>query len=63
MRETRWLAQALEAIQLVAEAHLRDLFGDIVLAAIHAKRVTITCQDMDVSRRISGNTLRDGSTI
>lgn len=63
MRATWWSAQALEAIQEAIEAYLQDLFGDIVLASIHAKRVTITCKDMDLCRHIHGDTLRDGSTI
>ena len=46
MQATRWSPQAIEAMQEAAEAYLVDLFGDTNLAAIHAKRVTITPKDM-----------------
>ena len=42
MQATRWSPQAIEAIQEAVEAYLVDLFDDKNLAAIHAKRVTIT---------------------
>ena len=46
MQATRWSPQAIEAMQEAAEAYLVDLFDDTNLAAIHAKRVTITPKDM-----------------
>lgn len=46
---------ALEALQEVAEAFLVDLFEDVNLAAIHAKRVTIQKKDMEHTGRMRRN--------
>ncbi len=54
MQATRWSPQAIEAIQEAAEAYIVNLFDDTNLAAIHAKRVTITPKDMQLCRRIRG---------
>ena len=54
MQATRWSPQAIEAMQEAAEAYLVYLFDDTNLAAIHAKRVTITPKDMQLCRRIRG---------
>jgi histone H3 len=40
--------------QEAAEAYLVGLFDDTNLCAIHAKRVTIFPQDMQLARRIRG---------
>ncbi|RLN30325.1 histone H3-like isoform X2 [Panicum miliaceum] len=40
---TRWTPEALLAIQEAAEFHLIELFEVANLCAIHARRVTITC--------------------
>jgi histone H3/H4 len=37
----RFTPAALAAIQEATEAHMVDLFGDTLLCALHAKRVTI----------------------
>jgi histone H3/H4 len=50
----RWQATALLAIQEAAEAFLVGLFQDCQLCAIHAKRITIKREDMQLSRRIRG---------
>eukprot|EP00485_Elphidium_margaritaceum_P003132 CAMPEP_0202687218 /NCGR_PEP_ID=MMETSP1385-20130828/2920_1 /ASSEMBLY_ACC=CAM_ASM_000861 /TAXON_ID=933848 /ORGANISM="Elphidium margaritaceum" /LENGTH=183 /DNA_ID=CAMNT_0049341971 /DNA_START=87 /DNA_END=638 /DNA_ORIENTATION=- len=52
--ETRFQAQALQALQVATEAHLVSLFEDSNLCAIHAKRVTVMVRDMQLARRIRG---------
>ena len=51
---TRWLAEALEAVQEALEALLCDLFTDTVLADVHPKRVTIIPKDMLLCRQLRG---------
>lgn len=51
-----WQASAILALQEAAEAHLIGLFEDTNLCAIHAKRVTIMPKDMQLARRIRGQT-------
>lgn len=50
--DLRFQASAIEALQEAAEAYLVALFEDTNLCAIHAKRVTITPNDMQLARRI-----------
>ena len=50
----RFQASAVAALQEAAEAYLTGLFEDTNLCAIHAKRVTITAKDMQLARRIRG---------
>ena len=52
--ELRFQSMAVYALQEAAEAYLVRLFEDTNLCAIHAKRVTITPQDMQLARRIRG---------
>ena len=40
--------------QEAAEAYLIGLFADSNLEAIHAKRITISAKDMQLSRRVRG---------
>ena len=47
---------ALQAIQEAAEAYLVSLFEDTNLCAIHAKRVTILPRDIQLARRVRGET-------
>ncbi|BGP09367.1 histone H3 [Rhodotorula toruloides] len=54
--EIRWRASAMEVLQEAAEAYLVSLFEDTNPAAIHAKRVTIQPKDMQLVRRIRGET-------
>jgi histone H3 len=49
-------SHALAAIQEASEAYLTSLFEDANLCAIHAKRVTIMPKDMQLARRIRGET-------
>ena len=50
----RCQAQALIALQEAAEAYLVGVFEDANLCCIHARRVTIRKQDMELARRIRG---------
>lgn len=50
----RCQAQALLALQEATEAYLVGIFEDANLCCIHAKRVTIKKQDMELARRIRG---------
>lgn len=51
---------AIEALQTCAEAYIVDLFEDTNLLAIHANRVTIKPQDIQLARRIRGDWDRFG---
>ena len=44
------------ALQEASEAYLVRLFEDMNLCAIHAKRVTIMPKDIQLARRIRGET-------
>ena len=50
----KWQSAATAAAQEAAEAYLVQLFEDTNLNAIHAKRITIQCKDMQLARRIRG---------
>ena len=52
--ELRFQSTALLALQEAAEAYMTGLFEDGNLCAIHAKRVTIMCKDIQLARRIRG---------
>ena len=52
--QIRFQSQALLALQEATEAYLVGLFEDTNLCAIHARRVTIMCKDMQLARRIRG---------
>lgn len=45
---------AIHAIQEAAEAYLVQLFEDVQLCAIHAKRVTILPKDIQLAKRMKG---------
>lgn len=49
-----WKADAILALQEMAEAYIVGLFEDANLCAIHAKRVTIQVKDIQLARRIRG---------
>ncbi|KAG6898297.1 histone H3 [Termitomyces sp. T32_za158] len=53
----RFQTSAVSALQEAAEAYLVDLFKDINLAAIHARRVTIMPRDVALARRLRGKHL------
>ncbi|XP_018425485.1 PREDICTED: histone H3-like centromeric protein A [Nanorana parkeri] len=49
-----WQRMAIMALQEAAEAFLVRLFEDSSLCCLHAKRVTLFVQDMQLARRIRG---------
>jgi histone H3 len=54
--DLRWQKDAILALQEALEAHLVRLMEDTNLCAIHAKRVTIMPRDMQLARRLRGET-------
>jgi len=52
----RFQASTVMALQEASEAYLVGLFEDTNLCAIHAKRVTIMPKDIQLARRIRGET-------
>ncbi|XP_072988394.1 histone H3.3a-like [Typha latifolia] len=50
----RFQSHGVLALQEAAEAYLVGLFEDTNLCAIHAKRVTVMPNDMQLARRIRG---------
>lgn len=56
--DLRWQSVATLALQEAAEAYLVGLFEDTNLCAIHAKRVTIMPRDIQLARRLRGETAR-----
>ncbi|KAK0174783.1 hypothetical protein PV327_010513 [Microctonus hyperodae] len=51
---SRMQQSALEALQEAAEMYLVQFFEDVLLLAIHCKRVTIMQKDMILMRRLRG---------
>ena len=56
--ELNFTPAAFDAIQEASEAHLISVFDDTNLCAIHAKRRTILPKDLQLARRIRGDTFR-----
>ena len=56
--ELRFQSEAISALQEASEAHLVGLFEDVNLLAIHARRVTILPKDIQLARRLRGDTPR-----
>ena len=54
--DLRFQSTAVLCLHEAAEAHLIGVFEDTNLACIHAKRVTIMPKDMQLARRIRGDT-------
>lgn len=54
--DMRFQGSAIMALQEAAESYLVMLFVDTNLCAIHAKRVTILPKDIQLARRIRGET-------
>ncbi|KAJ3601768.1 hypothetical protein NHX12_032734 [Muraenolepis orangiensis] len=52
--DLRFQSSAVMALQEASEAYLVGLFEDTNLCAIHAKRVTIRPNDIQLARRICG---------
>jgi histone H3 len=55
--DLRFQSTALGALQEAAEAYLVALFEDTNLCALHARRVTIMPKDIQLARRIRGETV------
>ncbi len=53
----RWQCAAIGALQEAAESYLVGMFENANLCAVHAKRVTIQPRDIELARRIRGDTL------
>lgn len=49
---TRFTSEALAAIQVAAEMYVVEIFEEVNLYAIHAKRVTIQDKDIKLCERI-----------
>jgi histone H3 len=54
--DLRWQEKAVAALHEASEAYLVGLFEDANLCAIHAKRVTIMPKDIQLARRVRGET-------
>ncbi|CAL4933426.1 unnamed protein product [Urochloa decumbens] len=52
--DMRFQSHAMLALQEAAEAYLVGIFEDTNLCAVHAKRVTITAEDVQLARTIPG---------
>ncbi|EDR09323.1 uncharacterized protein LACBIDRAFT_248989 [Laccaria bicolor S238N-H82] len=50
----RFQSAAIEALQESSEAYLVQLFEDMRLCAVHAKRVTVMPRDLMLARRLRG---------
>lgn len=59
-KDWRFQSTAVLALQEAGESYLTGLFEDANLCAIHAKRVTIFPKDMQLARRIRGDTVHYG---
>ena len=57
MTDLRFQSTAILALQESSEAYLVSLFEDANLCAIHAKRVTILPKDIQLARRILGESV------
>jgi histone H3 len=56
--DLRFQSSAIGALQEATEACLVSLFEDTNMCAIHARRVTIQCKDMQLARRLRGEDRR-----
>ena len=54
--DLRFQSSALDALQEGAEDYLVHLFEDCVLLAVHRNRITINARDLQLARRIRGET-------
>jgi histone H3 len=52
--DVRFQSSAIGALQESVEAYLVSLFEDTNLCTIHARRVTIQAEDMQLARRLRG---------
>ena len=59
MEDLRFQSSALAALQECVEMYMINLFCDSQLCATHAKRMTLFKKDLDLARRIRGESLSD----
>ena len=57
--QLRFQSGALLALQEASESYITGMFEDANLCAIHASRVTLMKKDMDLARRIRGESFKD----
>ena len=57
----RWQSRAIEALLCASEQYMVSLFEDSNLCAIHAKRVTLMPRDIQLARRLRGETAQTPS--
>ena len=55
----RWAKGAIEALHEGCEAYMVGLMEDANLLAIHARRITLQPRDIQLARRIRGESLWD----
>eukprot|EP01103_Thecamoeba_quadrilineata_P003947 TRINITY_DN13681_c0_g1_i1.p1 TRINITY_DN13681_c0_g1~~TRINITY_DN13681_c0_g1_i1.p1 ORF type:complete len:141 (+),score=19.49 TRINITY_DN13681_c0_g1_i1:85-507(+) len=58
LTDVRFQETALEALQCAVEAFMVELFEDVNICAIHAKRVTIMPRDIHLAARIRRDDLK-----
>ena len=51
----RFQSSAMDALQEATEAYITSVFEDANLCAIHAKRITVMPKDIQLARRIRGD--------
>ncbi|KAK0523237.1 histone H3.1 [Tilletia horrida] len=57
--DIRFQSSAIGALQEATEAYMVDFFKDVNDCANHARRVTIQLKDLQLARRIRGETCRE----
>jgi len=63
LKQYRIQASALEALQEVAEAYLVSTFEMSQICAYHGSRLTVYKKDMQLVRRLRGETLSDNTAL
>ena len=58
--DLRFQSQAILALQESSEAFVTSLLEDANLCCLHARRVTLMKRDMDLARRIRGDSILEG---
>ncbi len=54
--DLRWQLLAVQALHEISEMYVTNLFNDSNLVAIHAGRVTVDRKDLQLVRRLRGET-------
>jgi histone H3 len=61
--DLRFQDNAILALQEATESYIVNLFEDVNMIAIHAKRVTIAPKDLKLAHRIRGDDMRFGRAV